>query len=96
MAEYKYIHKWDSKKGPLFLFSNESNIGGSVPLSAGGGYVGVATQAKERKAEAILGNIKFTKEKEKGLSEKKIEPGLNRTATVANILRNFAQGLEEK
>jgi hypothetical protein len=86
----QYVHRWDlGDRGKLYLVTEETMPKGTVSLS--NGYEGkIKTNAK--KIIKMLDAAPVTKEI---IEEEKIEVA-PKTATVANILRNFAQGLEEK
>lgn len=90
-----YVHRWNlGDRGKLFMVTEETNPKGTVSL--GTGYEG-KVKSNPKKIIKILEGAPVTKEevvKEDDTGEETIEAP--KAATVANVLRKFAQNLEEK
>lgn len=89
----QYVHRWDlGDRGKLFMITEETIPKGTVSL--GKGYEG-RIKGSPTKIITLLEKAPVTREEEVEVVEEK-SIGVPKTATVANIIRNFAQGLEEK
>ena len=92
----QYVHRWDlGDRGKLFMVTEETMPKGTISLSKG--WEG-KVKGNPTKVIKILTNAPVTQEMEEVTEDvtksEKVLPG--KCATVANVLRGFAQGLEEK
>jgi len=88
----QYVHRWDlGDRGKLYMLTEETTPKGTISL--GSGYGGRVT-GNPKKVIKVLEGASVSKEIPQ--EEVELTETITKKATLADLIRKFAQGLEEK